>query len=115
MTIQYSNGTEVEAVLLSRDGERMRVAASGGADALELVRHNGVWISEDCEPVRIRFAWQRPSRQEPVEEADCICSRELASRLIHLLLIGEGPSGQAQPSSAALSAGAYLAVKAATV
>jgi hypothetical protein len=92
MTIQYSNGTKVEAILLSREGERMRVAVRGSEEALEFAQYGDVWISEECEPVQIEFAWQRKTRREIVQEADCVCSRELASRLIHCLLAGEDPS-----------------------
>jgi hypothetical protein len=90
MTIQYSNGLKVLAILLSRDGERMRVAVRDSADALEFFQHgSGVWISEDCEPVQIEFAWQGKMRQEVVSDADCVCSHELASRLLHLLFTGD--------------------------
>ena len=98
MTIQYSNGTKAEAILLSRDGERMRVAVDGSSDAVEFVQRGDVWVSDDCEPVRIEFAWQKKTRQELVDEADCICSRTLAARLIHQLL-NDGP-GEQTPSAA---------------
>jgi hypothetical protein len=66
----------------------MRVAVRGGDDPVELTDISGVWISEDCEPVQVQFAWQRKTQAQIVEEAECICSRELASRLIHLLWNG---------------------------
>ena len=47
---------------------------------------HGTWVSEDCEPVLIEFAWQRHDRQATASEADRCCSRELAARLIHLFL-----------------------------
>jgi hypothetical protein len=99
MTIQYSNGNKVEAILLSRDGERMRVAVEGSADAIEFVQRGDVWISDDCEPVRIEFAWQKKTRHELIDEADCVCSRALAARLIHQLLNG-GPGEQSTPEAA---------------
>lgn len=102
MTIQYSNGTKVEAILLSRDCERMRVAAEGNSDAVEFVQRAGVWISEDCEPVRIEFAWQKKTRRELIDEADCVCSRALAARLIHQLL-NDGPGEQATPANPVLA------------
>jgi len=100
MTIQYSNGIKVEAILLSRDGERMRAAVRGTSEALEFVQHGGIWISEECEPVHIEFAWQRKTRREIVREADWVCSRELASRLIHLLLAGEEQPSATWPAAA---------------
>jgi hypothetical protein len=66
----------------------MRVAVRGGDDPVELTDISGVWISEDCEPVQVQFAWQRKTQAQIVEEAECICSHELASRLIHLLWNG---------------------------
>ncbi|MGA1996272.1 MAG: hypothetical protein ABSH45_10890 [Bryobacteraceae bacterium] len=100
MTIQYSNGIMVEAILLSRAGERMRVAVRGSAEALEFVEYGGIWISEECEPVQIEFAWQRKTRRELLDEADCVCSRELASRLIHHLLTGEEQPSSTWPPTA---------------
>ena len=99
MTIQYSNGTKIEAILLSRDGERMRVAVDGSADAVEFTQRGDVWISDDCEPVRIEFAWQKKTRQELIDEADCICSRSLAARLIHQLLTGSTGEQSGSPAA----------------
>ncbi|MGP8244771.1 MAG: hypothetical protein ACLQVN_09665 [Bryobacteraceae bacterium] len=89
----------MEAILLSRDGERMRAAVEGSSDAVEFVQRGSVWISDDCEPVRIEFAWQKKTRQELIDEADCVCSRALAARLIHNLL-NDGPGDQSAPSAA---------------
>ncbi len=89
MTIQYRDGKTIEAALVARTENTLRVAAPGGDDLLEFTNINGTWVSEDCEPVRIEFAWQRPAVKADVTEADCICPEELASRLIHLLLSGE--------------------------
>jgi hypothetical protein len=99
MTIQYSNGTKIEAILLSRDGERMRVAVDGSADAVEFTQRGDVWISDDCEPVRVEFAWQKKSRQELIDEADCVCSHSLAARLIHLLLNGAAGEPSTPPAA----------------
>jgi hypothetical protein len=88
MTIKYADGRTVQGVMLSRSDNIVRAALKGGGDAVKFTGLNGTWIAEDCEPVQIEFAWQRHSRSEVVSEADCICSKELASRLIHLLLNG---------------------------
>jgi hypothetical protein len=64
----------------------MRVLLKGSEDVAEFTEVNGTWVSEDCEPVRVETAWQRHSPSETPSEADCVCSRELASRLLHLLL-----------------------------
>jgi hypothetical protein len=33
----------------------------------------------------VQFAWQGKTREQVLTEADCICSHDLAARLIHLL------------------------------
>ena len=89
MVIRYANGKSQEGILLARNENRMRVALKDGEDVAEFTEINGVWISEDCEPVQVEFAWQKKSKQAAVTEADCICSHELAARLIRLLLSGD--------------------------
>jgi len=89
MTITYANGTTLEAILVTRHEHTIRVAVKGGDDLLEFQDSNGTWVSEDCEPVQIEFEWQKRGRKPEVTEADCICSQELAARLIHMLRNGE--------------------------
>lgn len=88
MIIKYPDGRTVQGVILSRSDNIVRAALDGYDDAAEFTRLDGSWISEDSEPVQIEFGWQGLSRSEEVSEADCICSNELRSRLIHLLLHG---------------------------
>jgi hypothetical protein len=85
MTIYYSDGRAVEAILLSRTETTLRLAVEGADDVIELSDINGTWVSGDCEPVSIEFAWQRHDREKTTPEADCCCSHETAARLIHLL------------------------------
>jgi hypothetical protein len=92
MTIHYSDGKALEAVLLTRTETTIRAAVQGADDVTEFSKINDAWVSEDCEPVRIVFAWQRQKFAETVTEADCICSRELATRLLHLLFSEEVPT-----------------------
>jgi hypothetical protein len=100
MTIKYADGRTVRGVILSRSEKILRAALKGeGGDAVTFTSLNGTWFTEDREPVQIEFAWQRRSRSEVVAEADCICSKELASRLIHLLLNGTDQDELAMPSS----------------
>ena|SRR5579871_3405065 len=89
MTITYKNGTKMEAALLVRTDNSLRVAPKGADDVLQFTIVNGTWVSEDCEPVQIELEWQRRVRRPEVTEADCTCSQELATRLIRLLLSGE--------------------------
>jgi len=101
MTIRYADGTSQEGILLARNENRMRVALKDGTDVAEFTEVNGVWISETCDPVEIEFAWQRKSKQAAVTEADCICSKELAAKLIHLLFSGEPAEDPQAPLPAA--------------
>jgi len=103
MIIQYTNGEAIEGLLLARTEKTIRVATPGEDEVLEFTCVNGTWVSEDCEPVRIEFAWQRKSRRPVVTEADCICRPELAARLIHLLWSGEEECGFGVSGVAALA------------
>lgn len=85
MQITFRNGQVTEAVILARDGDNLRVAIDGADDAVCFSKINGTWVSDDCEPVRIEFAWERRAVEQPVREEDCICSHERAAQLIHLL------------------------------
>jgi hypothetical protein len=89
MTLTYADGRRTDAILLARSENKLRVAIPGCDDPMELTDVNGTWVSEDCEPVRVEFAWQRKTREQAVTEAECLCSHELAARLIHLLWSGE--------------------------
>jgi hypothetical protein len=88
MTIRYINGQILEAVLLSRTETTIRAAIRGSQDSLELNQIHGVWVAEDCEPVEVEFSWTRYGGAQEVTEADCVCSHDLAARLIHMLYAG---------------------------
>jgi len=89
MTIRYSNGYTVEAVLLSRRENVIRVEVRGGSDVFELRQINGQWITEDCEPVDVNIAWVQHKDLPVVSINDCICTPELAAKLLHMLFSGE--------------------------
>jgi len=109
MTIRYPDGRTIEAVTLRRTDNFMRVAAKGCEDTAEFTRVHGTWISEDCEPVIMEYG-QPGNDPTTLSEADCICPRELAARLIDLLLIDsaedewEGKTGPQRLPEASLSA-----------
>jgi len=107
MIIRYANGKTMEGVALSRQENTLRVALRGHNDAIELFQVNGRWITEDWEPVWIQSGLDAHDPPSP-SEADFVCSRELASRLIHLLgpeTAVERPAGNwaAEKWSAAVS------------
>ena len=91
MTITCPHGTVLEARLLSQQPNEIRAAAAGCDDTLVFTRYKSTWISENLEPVVIQFAWQRAKRFPVPSEDTCVCSKELANRLIHSLLHGYDP------------------------
>lgn len=108
MTINYSDGGAVEAVLLARTESTLLVAVQGADDVMEVSEINGKWVTADCEPVTIEFAWQRLDRKPKISESDCHCSQELAARLIHLLFTDstEDRTGSGVPARSQRACGA---------
>ena len=92
MTITYPNGYRVRAMLLSRNADTLRVALEGDSDSREFYCTSGAWVSEDCEAVTIEFEWEQRPRQVVPSLADCICSPELAGRLMEQLVNPAGDS-----------------------
>jgi hypothetical protein len=88
VTITCPHGHVLEASLLSRQHDEIRAAAAGCDDALVFTRFSSTWVSEDLEPVVIRFAWQRSRPFPAASEENCVCPKELANRLIDSLLHG---------------------------
>jgi|HubBroStandDraft_5_1064220.scaffolds.fasta_scaffold1384508_1 hypothetical protein len=66
--IRYPVGVVVEGVVLAHGRNRMRVAAAGFADAIELKRSGQDWIA-DRQPVEIEFMMSR-ARETSVVEAE---------------------------------------------
>jgi hypothetical protein len=100
LTIRYANGLTKESILLSRTKDSLRVAIQGCDDVTELRQVNGTWITDECEPVQVTFAWQQDPTPETTE-ADCICPSEFAARLIHVLYVAE--EEDPKPLTSALS------------
>jgi hypothetical protein len=88
MTIKYSDGTVLNALLLARGNDTLQVTVPGDDDARTFTLISGTWISEECEPVKIEFAWQRGEGADVLNETNCVGSKERASRLISMLLAG---------------------------
>jgi hypothetical protein len=53
MTIQYQDGTKVEAVLLAANRDRMRVAIASQRDVIELHRVDACWYTEKGAEIEI--------------------------------------------------------------
>jgi hypothetical protein len=111
MILIYADGSRTQAVLLARTENKIRVALPGSDDPVEFTDVRGTWVSEDCEPVRVQFAWEGKTSAEVLTEADCICSKELAARLLHLLWSGNDE--EALKTDAPLGAGDALSMRAA--
>jgi hypothetical protein len=97
MTIRYMNGPAYDAVLLAQTETTLRAALRGSEDVVELKRIADTWVTEDCEPVQVDFAWSRARAAKEITEAECICSHELAAHLIHLLYAGEEETAKVAP------------------
>jgi hypothetical protein len=69
--IQYNNGRVLEGVVLTFADRLVRVAVKDSDDAVEFRLINHVWVSEDCEIVRIsfveRFGPAESAQGEPME------------------------------------------------
>jgi hypothetical protein len=110
VTITYFNGTVLEAIVLSHDDGQIRVLAAGCDDVLAFTRIRGAWISEDIEPVTIEFKWQRRVARPVPSVEDCVCSKDLAARLIQTLCAGCEPEDARQPALASNPERHYAAI-----
>jgi hypothetical protein len=68
ISIHYSNGRALQGIVLAFGDRLMRVAIKGSDDTVEFRLVNQVWVSEDCEVVKLEFAeWET---RVPCEQAD---------------------------------------------
>jgi len=88
MTIRYPDETVLKALLLARGNDTLRVTVRGDDDVRTFTLIKGTWISEECEAVKIEVAWQPCEEVEVLNETECVCSKELTSRLMSMLLAG---------------------------
>lgn len=61
LMIRYPAGAIVEGVVLAKRKNRMRVAAPGFADAIELKRSGSTWTTAEKESVELDFIMARSS------------------------------------------------------
>jgi hypothetical protein len=100
MTITYSDGRAVEAALLSRTGETIRVAIRGADDVTQFQKTGGTWVSENCEVARIEFACEQAQRERSLREAPLPGSQDQGVGLIHLMLTAGLIEDDVEPASA---------------
>ena len=55
IVIRHSDGAAQDGVLLSLQGDTMRIAGKGSDDVLEFHLIRGKWVSEDCDVVTFEF------------------------------------------------------------
>jgi hypothetical protein len=87
--IRYRDGKTIEGFVLARHGNTMSVALRNADDAVLFTCVNGTWTSEDLEPIVIQSDWHQQVPSQQTSEADCICSKELADRLIASLFCSD--------------------------
>jgi hypothetical protein len=66
LLIRYPVGIIVEGVILAKGRNRMRVAAAGFPDAIELRRTGSQWFAETSQPVEFDFCMSNAPRGEKV-------------------------------------------------
>ena len=86
MTITYPDGTSVQAILLSRSIDTLRAAVTGDDDLRTFTLVDNTWVSEGRVQVTIKYEWQLGGEATTPAMSECICSKQLASRLISHLL-----------------------------
>lgn len=89
MTIRYRNGRTTEGCILSRSERTIRVSVKDHEGAIVLTRVNKTWVSDYREPVDVVFNWHRNERKKALTESDGICPKDLAARLLRVLLAGD--------------------------
>ena len=76
--ITYNNGRVLQGIVLAFGDRRVRVAVKGSDDAVEFLLVNQVWVSEDCEVVKLDFAGQvAPVESEETGLLDSLFRTEL--------------------------------------
>lgn len=69
LLIRYPVGAIVEGVVLARQKNRMRVAAAGFPDTIELRRSGNQWYTADREQVEFDFLMSTTHQEESLSSA----------------------------------------------
>jgi|SRR5580704_9807554 hypothetical protein len=64
MLIRYPVGIIVEAVVLAKGRDRLRVAAAGFPDTIELRRSGSQWFAPNREPIEFEFLMPDPREKK---------------------------------------------------
>ena len=88
MTITYADGSTVDALLLSSQGDVVRAAIAGHDDVRIFKRVDGTWRAEDGQAVQLIYERQKDTPAPFPEESHFICSKELGRQFISSLMNG---------------------------
>jgi hypothetical protein len=76
--IYYNNGQVLHGVVLAFGDRLVRVAVKDSDDAVEFRLINQVWVSEDCEVVKLEFAeWDAPVESQEADLLETLLRFEL--------------------------------------
>jgi len=73
LLIRYPVGAIVEGVVLAHQKNRMRVAAAGFPDTIELRRSGNQWYTSDRQPVEFDFLMSTTYQAESLSAATPAC------------------------------------------
>jgi hypothetical protein len=92
MMITFANGTKVQAVVLARTDQSMRLALRGYRDCVEFTAGpDRTWISESGEIARIGGDHSRTAATETLDEF--LCPQDLVAQLMSASTILEAAAG----------------------
>jgi hypothetical protein len=74
LLIRYPGGILVEGVLLAKGRDRLRVAASGFPETIELRRTGSRWITAGHVPVEFDFLMSDEHQAESVSSSSAMCA-----------------------------------------
>jgi hypothetical protein len=74
LLIGYANGSIVDGVVLAKGRNRLRVAASGLPETIELNRTGALWSTDDGEQIEFYFVMCDKRQAERVSLAAATCS-----------------------------------------
>jgi hypothetical protein len=72
--IRYAGGSIVEGVVLAKGMDRLRIAAAGFPEAIELRRTGALWSTDDGEEVEFYFIMCDTCRAERASSATAACA-----------------------------------------
>jgi len=98
MTVTYPNGTQVQCLFLSEEGDVFQVAVTGDNDLRVFRRVDGAWRTEDGQPVQLSYDKKVDAASQTPDESHFTFPSELGQQLISRLMNSpEEPEGTPRP------------------